>query len=549
MRIEISGRLILRATLLLCLATPLGAAGDPPLTGFRNIDGTGNNTGHPEWGSAGITLLRMSLHAYEDGSGLPIKEGLPGARSVSNLVSAQAGDMPGAAGAANLLWQWGQFLDHDLALTLVADPPEPFDVPVPAGDAFFDPGATGAAVIPLLRSIFEMQGGVREQINSVTAWVDASQVYGSDGVRAAALRMMDGTGRLATSKGKMLPFNTAALPNAPDPDDPSFHLAGDIRSNEQVGLTAMHTIFVREHNRWARRIARLWPSLDDEGIYQTARAIVGAEMQAITYREFIPILLGPGALEPYTGYRPGVNPAISNEFATSAYRIGHTMIPEMLPRLKRNGQPIASGPLPLAGAFFAPEMMAKGTDMDAILRGLASSAAQEVDGLLVDALRNFMFGAPGAGGLDLASLNIQRGRDHGLPRYNQMRVEMGLAPATSFADVTSSVLMQGRLASAYRSVEAIDAWVGGLVEDHLPGAMVGELCFVVLKDQFERLRDGDRFWYESHLPPWLVNLVNRQSLATIIRKNTSIGREIQDEPLLMPPGSPPPDDGAAGRHP
>src|SRR5207237_1083506 len=153
-------------------------------------------------------------------------------------------------------------------------------------------------------------GNPRQQTNALTAWVDGSVVYGSDPARAAALRTYVG-GRLKTSAGDLLPFNTDGLPNANDahlfPDDQLF-LAGDVRANENVELTSLQTLFVREHNRLAAGLAARNPDFGDEQLYQRAREMVGAEIQEITYNEFLPALLGNGALPPYTGYNPLVNP-------------------------------------------------------------------------------------------------------------------------------------------------------------------------------------------------------------------------------------------------
>jgi hypothetical protein len=260
--------------------------------------------------------------------------------------------------------------------------------------------------------------------------------------------------------------------------------------------------------------------------------MVGAEIQAITYNEFLPVLLGRHALAPYRGYQPGVNAGIANAFATASYRFGHSMISSPLLRLDRHGNPIPAGHLPMANAFFNPsEISTHG--IDSLLRGLAMNVAQEVDRHIVGDLRNFLFGQPGAGGFDLASLNIQRGREHGLPSYNQTRRSLGLPPATSFADVSSDPLVQTHLASVYETVEDIDLWVGGLAEDHVHGALVGRTVFTILKNQFERLRDGDRFWYQTDLPRALVHEVESSTLARIIRRNTGIGHEIQNNVFLV----------------
>ena len=162
------------------------------------------------------------------------------------------------------------------------------------------------------------------------------------------------------------------------------------------------------------------------------------------------------------------------------------------------------------------------------MRGLAVQQAQEIDTLVIDDVRNFLFGPPGSGGFDLVSLNIQRGRDHGLPSYNEVRSGMGLSPANSFADVSSDPSVQARLAQAYESVEDIDVWVGGLAEDATTGSQVGELIGAVLTRQFEALRDGDRYWYENTLPANLVRQVRETRLSDIIRRNTSIGDELDD---------------------
>src|SRR5690606_5728742 len=121
------------------------------------------------------------------------------------------------------------------------------------------------------------------------------------------------------SAGNNLPYNVDGLPNAPDATE-DFFVAGDVRANEQLGLTAMHTLFVREHNFLANKIRKKHPLYSGKQIYQLARALVGAEMQKITYSEFLPVLLGSHALRPYRGYKKSVNPSIANVFSTAAYR-------------------------------------------------------------------------------------------------------------------------------------------------------------------------------------------------------------------------------------
>ncbi len=504
-----------------------GGAIHAQLDAYRTIDGRDNNLKHPRWGSTGIELLRVLPAAYADGRSEPAGEKRPGPREISNACAAQSESVPNEYGLTDFFWAWAQFLDHDISLSGPAQPAEAFDIPVPAGDPHFDPLGTGTATIPFSRTLYGKRAE-RQQLNEITAWIDASHVYGSDETRARALRRNRGRGdRLKKSRDGLLPYNTRGLPNAPSDHDPSLFLAGDVRANENVALTSLHTLFVREHNRIVRHLRRQG-GLSKEERYQLARALVGAEMQAITYNEFLPLLLGPKALATDSGYRPNINPGISNVFSTACYRFGHSMLPPELMRLRPNGNVMNAGNLPLRDAFFAPRELSR-YGVEPYLRGLATQSAQRVDGFIVDDVRNFLFGQPRRGGFDLAALNIQRGRDHGLPGYNRARAALGLERAKSFADITTDPLAQQRLADIYPSVKHIDAWVGALAEDHVPGAMVGELAFHVLRDQFERLRDGDRFWYRRALPDDLVEWVEEHNLARIIRLNTEIGSELPDD--------------------
>ncbi|MCC6906993.1 MAG: hypothetical protein IT430_03545 [Phycisphaerales bacterium] len=496
---------------------------------FRRIDGWWNNPEHGEWGAARTTLLRLMEPEYGDGAGnVPGGQDRPGPRVVSNIVNSQPGDMPNDLGLTDFIWQWGQWIDHDVVETPIAQPAERFDIPVPQGDPWFDPHGTGREVIPLDRSGYRMVDGVRQQINHITSFIDGSQVYGSDKARAQELRTLDGTGRLKTSEGNFLPYNVNGFPNIPDPNDPTMFVGGDIRVNEQSALTAMHTLFVREHNYWADRIRAERPNLSGEKIYLYARAIVGAEIQAITYNEFLPAILGPNALPPYEGYRPDVNPSIANEFATAGWRMGHTLLSPVLLRLDENGHVIPEGNLPLEEAFFRPELIVE-LGIEPLLRGLVVRPAQTLDPYIIDPVRNMLFGPPGAGGFDLVSLNMQRGRDHGVASYNHVRRSLGLAEVQLFEEITDDPEIVRRLEEAYGHVDRIDPWVGLLSEPHVEGSIYGQCLFMLITDQFTRLRDGDRFWYESYLGPQAARFIETQTLATIIRRNTTIDREIQDD--------------------
>lgn len=502
----------------------------------RTVDGSGNNLENPDWGAAESHFIRLLSNGYADGLSQPNEEGRPSPRAVSNALAAQSESIPNSKGATDYLWQWGQFLDHDVIETPTIDPAEDFDIIVPTGDPHFDPFGTGEATVPLNRSLYEDVEGVREQVNAITAYIDGSQIYGSDDTRAFTLRTLDGTGKLKVTPsehGDLLPYNTEGLANAPAAT-PNFFLAGDIRANEQAALTAMHTLFVREHNYWAERYAGINPRAMDEEIYQFARMIVAAELQAITYREFLPVLLGRNALPPYQGYRPNVRADISNEFGAAAFRIGHSMLSTNLLRVDADGNEVEAGHLSLAGAFFNPSLIEE-EGIESLLRGLASQQCQELDEKIIDDVRNFLFGPPGAGGFDLAALNIQRGRDHGIPGYNSVRRSLGLPVAVGMDDITDNPETIAVLESLYSHPDDLDLWSTSLCEEKVPDSMVGPTYQRILVDQFVRLRDGDRFYYEGALPRDMVEMINEQTLARIVRRNTEIDDELPDNVFVNSP--------------
>jgi peroxidase len=327
--------------------------------------------------------------------------------------------------------------------------------------------------------------------------------------------------------GDILPFNDSRLPNDGG-DSERLFLAGDVRANEQAGLTSLHIIFVREHNRLVGEIESRNPKWSAEQVFQKARQLVGAQMQVITYREFLPTLLGRRALSRYEGYKPEVTSGIANEFSAAAYRFGHSALSSTLLRINADGTEFVEGHLAQRDAFFNPSILVNEQSLEPILRGLAVQVCQQIDVKVVDDVRNFLFGAPPNTGFDLAALNIQRGRDHGLSSYNDTRRALGFEPVISFSDITSDADVEARLATAYESVEDIDLWVGGLAEDHLEEGHLGESFATIVAFQFEALRDGDRFWYQRTLKRQELDEIEQTRLSDIIRRNTSIGDELRD---------------------
>lgn len=498
------------------LCAPQAAAYD------RFIDGSYN---HVDWqrGQAGQPLIRINYLTDYQGihGGIISPPTRPNARTISNTVSNQTASTPSARGLSDFIWGWGQFLDHDMSLsTSSAGAATNGSAPITI-DSPTDP--LGPNPMAFTRSNFTIKGD-REQINEVTAWIDGSQIYGSSNARAAALRTNGGTGaKLITSANNLLPYNTAGLSNqnnGPTPANQLF-LAGDIRANENLLLTSLQTVFMREHNRLVDRIATLKPSLNAQEQYNLARKLVGAELQAITYNEFLPALMGSNApaAQDYV-YRPDEDATVTNSFSAAVFRFGHSALGDSLLLANNNSQ--ATGSMTFASAFFNPNQLTNNAGLvDQVLMGASLQKSQEIDLKIVDSIRNVMFGPPGAGGTDLMAIDIQRGRDHGIVDYNELRVAYDLPLLTSFNQLPTDATTRNALRTLYgNNINNVDAIVAALAETHLPGTSLGPLTTAILANQFERSRDGDKFFYTADYNGLYQSGVLKSDIAAILNLNT-----------------------------
>ncbi len=515
----------------------------------RSFTGAGNNLQHPEWGAKGTNQLRATPTTYSDGVSAPTGLNRPNPRFVSNTIFNQDGLLPDVLTLSDYAFVWGQFIDHDI--TLVLDSEDDFyPIPVPGGDPYFDPFNTGGAMIPLFRSAGDESTGTspdnpREFPNAISSFIDASNVYGSTEMRANWLRTFE-NGKLRMSSGQLLPYNTITGelgspidPNAPvmamaNPNITKWFVAGDVRANENALLTTLHTLFVREHNRLCNEIKVENPTWNDEQIYQRARKTVGAEIEAIVYQEWLPTL---GVhLGDYTSYDPVMEPGIMNVFSVAAYRYGHSVINSKIIRMNNAGDVIPQGNILLRDAFFNPNVIAEGGGIDPLLIGMGTQIEQDFDTKMIHDLRNFLFGFPGQGGMDLAAINIQRGRDRGLPDYNSIRQVFGLPKLTSFDQISDDEWFNQTFQNVYGFIDDIDPWVGLLSETHMSNALFGETVMAIMTRQFNTLRDGDRFYYENDpaFTPEEINVIKQTRLKDIIMRNTDVNT-MQDNVFLMEP--------------
>ena len=495
-------------------------------TSFYTIDGTDNNSDNPDYGSVGSNLYNVAPIDYGDGISSPAGGDRPNARVISNTLAQQDELIVSDRGLTNFSWAFGQFVDHDITLTPENEELE-VEITVPTGDSFLDPESTGAVTIPLDYTAFAEGTGTSvdnaaQITNNITAWVDGSNIYGSDPERNDYLREETG-GLLKVSDGNLLPFGNESFDNAnPSRQDPAaLFAAGDVRANENSVLASMHTLFVREHNRLAAELAIAHPDWTDDQLYERARQINIAQYQAIVYNEYLPAILGNTAIPEYSGYDAELNPSIDRSFASAGFRIGHTQLSSEIPRFDVDGNEISPGNLTLSEVFFRSAGIIQEDGIDPILRGLGSSLSQNVDLKLIDDVRNllFTFGSHTTG-RDLFAINIERGRINGISDYNTVRESYDLARVDSFDDITSDVTVQNQLESLYGSVDNIDLYVGLLAEDHLPGVAVGETFQAIISEQFVALRDGDRLYYENIFSLEEIEEIESTTLSDIVLRNT-----------------------------
>ncbi|HEV2784160.1 MAG TPA: peroxidase family protein [Actinophytocola sp.] len=606
-----------------------GAAGDVGVLAIpiQSLDGSGNNVANPTWGQGNRPYSRVAAARYADGRSQPVAG--PNSRFISNRVfNDVAQNVFSERQVSAWGWTWGQFLDHTFGLRegrLATDPDgEVRNIPFNANDPL-EEFENDIGNIGFVRSFPAPGTGVnnpRQQVNTVSSYIDAHAVYGGTNQRLDWLRegTVDGN---PTNNGARLLLQNNFLPRRDARGNASTApvmeidgilratpnramVAGDVRANENLFLTAAHTLFAREHNRIVNALPT---SLSQEERFQIARRVVIAEQQFVTYNEWLPAM-GVN-LPAYTGYKNNVDATLSNEFATVGYRV-HSMIhgemevaaeagrytQAQLDAFEAQGiEVVQDGDevelvIPLNRGFFNPDLV-PAIGLDELLSSIGGEPQYKNDEMIDNQLRSVLFQIPVSGNpecldgaglpecfdavVDLGAIDVERGRDHGMPSYNQLRQAYGLPARTSFTQITgesSSSFPSGtgpddpdslafpsltdnfglevdrndpdaleadpvnfrrgaplaaRLSAIYGgNVNNVDAFVGALAERHASGSDLGELQRAIWTREFTRLRDGDRFFYGND--PGLTEIRNlygidfRRSLGDIISSNTGVAR-------------------------
>jgi len=398
-----------------------------------------------------------------------------------------------------------------------------------------DPSFTGPIIIGRSQHIYNVVNATtgdrrRVPVNELTHFIDASHVYGADGqIRHEVIRENAG-GRLLSqfnSHGEFALFNTRGVDQVGG-NDPRLYVFGEFRGNEHAVLAAAQTLWLRNHNYYARKFALCNPLWGDAQLFEAARRMNIAEWQAVVYEDFLPALLGSNALPP-ARRDPTVDPRLYAEVSAAGYRVGHTLVNDIIPLYNETTGCLIKN-LSVARTFSDPtEVINNG--IDHIVLGVTRQQANEVDNEVADILRNQLFEGVAFAPfphpiLDLVSVNIVRGRELGIPDFTNIRQHFRGAGLTQWSDLTSNAATIARLKAAYGETgwNIVDPFIGFITEDHAPGASVGPTLQAVLVDQFSRFRNGDSFYYEfdTSLDAATIQQVKQTRLRDIILRNTKI---------------------------
>ncbi|XP_060065975.1 peroxidase-like protein [Ylistrum balloti] len=551
-------------TLLAKHCPPTSVPKCDPTARFRTIDGSCNNLKYPQRGMAFRAQKRYRRPAYQDHIGKPrqksvLLHNLPSPRVVSNCVF-NAGPNPAlSADITSMHMSFGQFLDHDLIFTPVikgeggaginccasielADRPECFPIFVPQSD----PNITESCMNMVRSSaaVDDNLRGYRNQLNEVTSFVDASNVYGSTTKKMKELRdSVKKQGLLKVDQYNRLPEGKTQCFKDKPTDYCQDAVTGDKRVNVVPNLGAVHLLWVREHNRVVKILASHNPTWDDDRLFYEGRKIIIAMMQHVVYNEYLPVILNSDYMKAFklelreSGfsylYKERADATVANVFGVAAFRFGHSQITNIQAQYSPSHKPTKT--VVIESTFHRPHLNVemKGKGYEAVLRWLVNAKATKSDRKFEDGIRNKLF--PDAKGrtMDLPAINVNRGRDHGIPAYNVWRDWCGLPKAKTFrTDVSGGLLHHSKesaaaLRSVYSHPDDIDLYAGAMSEIPIPKGIVGPTFACIIGFQFQQLKIGDRFWYENNLGRLGLNSVQlaeirKVSLAKIVCNNIEV---------------------------
>ncbi|XP_071443375.1 peroxidase [Hetaerina americana] len=556
-----------------------------PKSKYRTIDGSCNNLNNPRLGTPNMPYGRLVPYRYSDGTSAPadfsVKGGqLPSPRLLSTTFfpDAHIFDPKWTIGTM----QWGQIVTHDMSFGAqgrqakihttdccsnegrclskelqLQNKPEGscFPITIPADDPFYS--KFGQECMDFVRTASDASTGCghpfgpAKKLTAVTSYMDASLVYGVDQDTADGLRLGQG-GRLATEVRHGQEWPPTSTNKTGDcesmSDDEVCYRGGDARINQNPELTVLHIVLLREHNRLADHLSHLNPHWNDEKLYQEARRILIAEYQHINYWEWIPIMIGwdasfkQGVIYDNHGdftddYDEHVDPSVLDGHATGAFRYFHSLIQGYLEEITQFRQSFNA--VRLSDYFNRPQIIEQ-DGFDKFVRGLSTQPQHGSDRFFTAEITRYLFRAGRPFGMDLRSIDIQRGRDHALGSYNDYREVCGLPRATHFSDFLDVIDQEivDKFAKVYDSPEDVEVNVGGFLERHVPGALAGPTFVCIMAEQFRRTRAGDRYFYEHggfhhSLTPDQLKSIRSASFARLLCDNGDEITEMQPQAFMQ----------------
>jgi dual oxidase len=588
----------------------------------EGYDGWYNNLAHPDWGGADMVLTRRVDPAYADGVYHPSGQNRPNPFTISRVT------MKGESGHASyrnktaLMTFFGQqVVEEILDAQRAGCPPEYFNIPIPPGE-LFNENNEGGKEMPLRRGRYNFNTGYapnvpREQLNEITPWFDGGLVYGTTKAWADALRSHSG-GKLACDDldCKYPQRNSIGLPmaNPPPPADhylkpvQRFYKLGNPRGDENPFLLTMGIFWFRVHNHYADWIRSTTGWTSDEKIFNRARQWTIAAHQKIVIYDWLPVFLGlddDDKVLQYQGYKRAVHPGVTHIFQSAAMRFGHTLVPPgvirrskdceiMYTKGKTQHEGEARPAVRTCNSYWNPQDAVEETDIEPLLMGMASQITEREDNIITPDLRESVFGPLEFSRRDLMAVNIQRGREHGLPDYNTARRNYGLKTVTCRKDINPQAYNENdplhldlahmrdaidRFVDLHATAENreyykknkrdiadcnifnrsedehddpnkigidstydnMDIWPAGILETTTKGP--GSLFHTVILDQFLRIRDGDRFWFENSenglFTDEEVQIIKNTTFASLIKQVTEIrDGDIQDNVFIHEDGDP-----------
>lgn len=474
---------------------------------FNSYNGACTNPTRPNLGMAKQPLFSYFNKRF-DASDFADR-GLKSAREISNILCKQDEDnvFDTSQKRTEFVTFFGQFLDHSIVFTSV-DKSSPKNIKVPDGD----PLECVFSYLPFNRLMKSSKNGRpsgswKRAHNCLPSRVDLFAVYGDE--KLNPLLREKGTPYLKTSHGNLLPINDKTInldinaPHVPADQRSNFFVAGDTRANENPNLISHQTLWMRNHNLHAKAIRDIFKDMGDDWCFEAARRVNQAQFQSIVYNEYLPAMIGkklPNCKKQgsfFQCFNQKVDPSISDLFAMAGFRVGHSMVGGKVHRTDKNGRNLS--PLNLEDAFFPTRDRIEADGIDMYLLGSIRNQAQKIDNKIVSALRNDLFkDVKEEDGPDLASLNIQRGRDGSLPSFCDISSKFNGRSVNSFSDISSNADTQNRLKAAYGTPGRVEAWPGLISEDHAPNSPMGRTLVALWEAEFRRLRDGDQLFYQNY---------------------------------------------------